>query len=282
MLIKDKDIIVEETPVVKSTDRELKAQRTKEYKAHMREAWGDAFDYFLVDITKKYLEFRGRATRLELWGFCTATLIVFFAMLGLGIYIDMSLLPYYYLMSTAIPTLAVMSRRIHDVNRSAMWHLGLEIVLITLSLFLGTIPALLALIWGIYLIVLFSKPSDLTDSIYGEPNDEDEIYDLDNMRIINKFRFLTLVMLFLAISFSLLEFDSWNRNREQNMVISDIMEAVSTKGAEQGFSAEEINQALTEMRKTLKFLNGKEISEDDIEKYIDEAVNSVKKNKAPN
>ena len=66
ILYEDKDIIVEETPVVKSTDRELKAQRTKEYKAHMREAWGDAFDYFLVDITKKYLEFRGRATRLEL------------------------------------------------------------------------------------------------------------------------------------------------------------------------------------------------------------------------
>lgn len=282
MLIKDKDILVEENTSVTASDKALNAQRSKEYKAHMHEAWGDAFDYFLVGITSKYLEFRGRATRLELWGFWVASFIVFYFLYFLGLYIDMKMLPYYYLLSTSIPTLAVMCRRMHDVNRSALWHLGLEIILIVLSIFLGTIPGLLALAWGFYLIVLFSKPSDLTDGIYGEPNDEDEIYDLDNEKIINKFRFLSLVMLFFAIGLGMLEFDSWNRNMQQNLVVTDIMETLSNKALEKGYNSEEISLATNEMRKILKTLNNKEVSEEDLQKYIDEAIKVVRNKEAPN
>ncbi len=282
MLIKDKDILIEETASAKSIDKELNAQRRKEYKAHMHEAWGDAFDYFLIDITSKYLEFRGRATRLEFWGFSVATLIVFYCLYGLGVYIDMKMLPYYYLMSTAIPTLAVMCRRMHDVNRSALWHLGLEILLILLTIFLGTIPCILALGWSVYLIILFSKPSDLTEGIYGDPNDEDEIYGFDNVKIINKFRFLALCMLFLAIGYGLLEFNSWNRNVQQNIVVEDIMETLSNKAVERGFNADEINFAMATMRKTLKKLNGQEVSEDELLKYIEEALSVIRKEKAPN
>lgn len=282
MLIKDKDILFSETKQQSAVDKVLDAERRKEYKANMHEAWGDAFDYFLVGITKKYLEFRGRATRLEFWGFSVATLMMFFALTFLGMYIDMKMLPYYYLMSTTIPTFAVMVRRIHDINRSAFWHIGLEMILLILTVFFGIIFGLLALLWGIYLIVLLTKPSDLTEGIYGDPNEEDEIYGLNNMKIINKFRFLALVMLFLAISLGMLEFDKWNREVQQNMVVSEIMDTVSTRSIEKGYSQQEIDQAMAEMRKTLKRISGKEVSEDDINQYIDEAINSVRKEKAPN
>jgi uncharacterized membrane protein YhaH (DUF805 family) len=282
MLVKDKDILVEEPNQQKVADKALDAQRRKEYKANMHEAWGDAFDYFLVGITSKYLEFRGRATRLEFWGFYVATLIVFFALTCLGNYIDMKMLPYYYLMSTAIPTLAVTTRRFHDLNRSAFWHVGLEVVLLVLAIFLGFMVGVLALIWGVYLVILLSNPSDLTEGIYGEPNEEDEIYGLNNMIILNKFRFLALTMLTIAIGWGMLEFDSWNRNMQQNVVVTEIMESISNKGIERGFSDKEINMAMTQMRKTLKSLAGKELSEEDISKYINEALNSVKIEKAPN
>lgn len=281
MLIKDKDILVEETPAVSATDKELNAQRKKEFKAHMHEAWGDAFDYFLVGVTSKYLEFRGRATRLELWGFLVATLTVFFVLYILGLYIDMMLLPYYYLMSTAIPTVAVMARRIHDINRSAFWFLGLEAILIIVSIFTGFIGFLLLLAWSVYLIILFTLPSDLAESIYGEPNDEDEIYGLDNMKIINKFRMMSVVMLFFAIGLGIVEFNHWNKGMQQNMIITDIMETLSTKGVEIGLNAEEIKSATAEMHRTLRKLNNKEVSEEELIKYIDEALNSVKKGEAP-
>ena len=284
MLIKDKDILVNEITSTTTTtsDKELNAQRSKEYKAHMHEAWGDAFDYFLVGVTSKYLEFRGRATRLELWGFAVATMLVFFALYFLGSYIDMKMLPYYYLMSTAIPTMAVLCRRIHDLNRSAFWHLGVEILLIVLSIFFGSIPCVLALVWGGYLVILFSKPSDLEEGIYGDPNDEDEIYGLDNEKIINKFRFLSLAMLLAAICLGLLEFDSWNRNMQQNLVVTDIMETLSNKAVEKGYNTQEISLATNEMRKILKMLGNKEVSEEELQKYIDEALNVVRNEKTPN
>ena len=281
MLVKDKDILVDEPNKDAVTDKQLDTQRSKEYKQHVYEAWGDAFDYFLVGITSKYLEFRGRATRLELWGFAVATMLVFFALYFLGSYINMMMLPFYYLMSTAIPTMAVMCRRMHDVNRSALWHLGLEIILVILSIFFGTIPCVLALAWGVYLIILFSKPSDLTEGIYGDPNDEDEIYGLDNEKIIKKFRFLSLSMMICAFILGTLEFDSWNRSMQQNLVISDIMETLTNKANERGFSAEEINLATAEMRKTLKMLNNKEVYEEELQKYIEEALNIVEKERAP-
>ena len=282
MLIKDKDILVEEKNQQSVSDKALDAQRRKESSTNMHEAWGDAFDYFLVGITSKYLEFRGRATRLEFWGFSVATLMVFFALAFLGKYIDVKMLPFYYLLSTSIPTLAVMARRIHDLNRSAFWHIGLEVVLLVLTVFFGSIPGLLALVWGIYLVVLLSKPSDLTDGIYGEPNEEDEIYGLDTAQIISKFRSLALIMLLIAIGFGVLEFDTWNRGMQQNLVVTEIMETLSNKGVERGFSEKEINLAMAEMRKTLKAIAGTEVFEEDINRYIEEALDSVKTEKAPN
>ena len=67
----------------------------------MRTAWGDAFDYYLRGITEKYLNFHGRASRLEFWGFMVASGIVFFPLYGLSIYVDMPMLVYYYYLATA-------------------------------------------------------------------------------------------------------------------------------------------------------------------------------------
>ena len=74
MLVKDKDILVED-PEKKDGDNAEKSpapqkpQRPKIKKENMRAAWGDAFDYYIRGITEKYLLFRGRASRLEFWGY---------------------------------------------------------------------------------------------------------------------------------------------------------------------------------------------------------------------
>jgi hypothetical protein len=158
----------------------------------------------------------------------------------------------------------------------------LEIILIILSIFLGLIPCIFALAWGGYLVSLLSKPSDLEEGIYGDPNDEDEIYGLDNEKIIKKFRFLSITMLIVAICLGLLEFDSWNRNMQQNLVVTDIMETLSNKAVEKGYNTQEISLATNEMRKILKMLGNKEVSEEELQKYIDEALNVVRNEKAPN
>ena len=48
------------------------------------------------------------------------------------------------------------------------------------------------------------------------------------------------------------------------------------------FSEKEINLAMAEMRKTLKAIAGTEVFEEDINRYIEEALDSVKTEKAPN
>ena len=81
-----------------------------------------------VCCTKKYADFKGRASRSEYWWFQLFYMIVsFVAIIFDGMYLDnsQSMGPV-ELISTLLlllPALAVFARRLHDVGRSGWWML---------------------------------------------------------------------------------------------------------------------------------------------------------------
>lgn len=114
-------------------------------------------DYFLLAL-KKYAVFSGRASRAEYWYFA---LFSFLIGLILG-FVDssvsitsngMGILSMLFSLAFFIPSLAVGTRRLHDINKSGFWWL------IILVPFIG----------GIVLLVFFATDSQPGDNQYG-PN----------------------------------------------------------------------------------------------------------------
>jgi uncharacterized membrane protein YhaH (DUF805 family) len=106
-----------------------------------------------IGVLKKYLDFSGRAQRMEYWMF---TLINILVMLGLAILdalLGLGFLSTIYALGVFIPSLAVGVRRLHDTNRSGWWLL----------------IALVPLIGLIVLIVFFVQDSQPGANEYG-PN----------------------------------------------------------------------------------------------------------------
>jgi uncharacterized membrane protein YhaH (DUF805 family) len=104
-------------------------------------------------VLKKYLDFSGRAQRMEYWMF---TLINVLVMLGLAIVdavLGLGFLSTIYALGVFIPSLAVAVRRLHDTNRSGWW------------LLIGLVP----LVGLIVLIVFFVQDSQPGANEYG-PN----------------------------------------------------------------------------------------------------------------
>jgi uncharacterized membrane protein YhaH (DUF805 family) len=156
MLIKDKNILVEdETKTETPNNKKVKEPRPRINRESMKAAWGDAFDYYLRGITEKYLVFRGRASRLEFWGYCVAQGIVLIPIYFLGDYVDMPLLVYYYLAATFLPFVGLMCRRFHDVNKSAKLYLICGFVFLASAFFIRYWAIVLLLLWGIVLIHIF-------------------------------------------------------------------------------------------------------------------------------
>ncbi|MBR2273972.1 MAG: DUF805 domain-containing protein [Alphaproteobacteria bacterium] len=273
MLIKDKDILAEEV-TTENASRPCKCYIKKE---NMRAAWGDAFDYYIRGITEKYLQFRGRASRLEFWGFMAVSGIVFIPLYLLGDYVHMPLLPYYYLLSTAIPTVAVAARRLHDVNKNAFLYLGLIVLMPLLGLFIGywaVIPLGLAIVW---LIILFSRPTDLKEGVYGAPNPSDEIYGDDNLHIICKFRSISLLLGIILLSLTYIQFDNWSRQAEYLATNDLILERIEDAGKKAGLSSQQIEEAQKVMKNTLKSWNGKVVQPEDITREIEKSLQSARK-----
>lgn len=275
MLIKDKDILVQD-----ETNRQADTPQQPSLpcgidKAHMREAWGDAFDYYLTGITAKYLQFRGRATRLEFWGFAVVASILYIPLYFLGRYADMFLLPYYYAMATLIPMFAVTARRLHDINKRSGAYLALTSLLLV-GYFLLPQYAILPMIgWAIVMVRLLSQPTDEDDGLYGEPNKDDEIYGADNDPIIAKFRTLTIMMSAIWLVATGVLFDNWSRQAEQKGTIEQILEDVEAVAAKENLSPQDVAQARSAMIGILKQLNGQAISERKKQELILQAVKSV-------
>ena len=110
-----------------------------------------------IEVLKKYAVFRGRARRKEYWLFILFNTIISFALIlieysagGPGIVAGL------YYLAVAIPSLAVLVRRLHDTNRSGWWF------------FIGFVP----LVGGIILFVFTVLDSQPGESRYG-PNPKD-------------------------------------------------------------------------------------------------------------
>lgn len=72
---------------------------------------------------KKYATFSGRASRKEFWYFILVTTVVDWVLTALGAFSGGLGLPLYGIWELAcfIPTIAVASRRLHDVGKSGWW-----------------------------------------------------------------------------------------------------------------------------------------------------------------
>ena len=208
MLVKDKDILIKDKN--DENDKEPKKQRPKIKKEHMREAWGDAFDTYIRGVTENYILFRGRSTRLEFWGFGAASGLIWFTLYFLGVYAEMPLLAYWFALATIVPTVAIAARRLHDTNHNASLYLSMIVVLLFCGFFIGIYATgALVLAWSILLIRMFSRETELGNCLYGAPKVNDEIFEEDNILILNKFRFIALVLFAGFVMISCARFDDW-------------------------------------------------------------------------
>lgn len=129
-----------------------------------REQYSDSmglFNVYTFVVFKNYLNFRGRATRREYWGFifvnflisCVATIGGAFIMpFGANIY---SLL-------VALPSIAVMFRRLHDVGRSGWWYCWSIVSLIPYFIVIG------CFFWGLHSIAQSIDETNLTQEEYSD------------------------------------------------------------------------------------------------------------------
>lgn len=274
MLMKDKDILADDN---NKEGKKEKKQAPKIDKKNMSSAWGDAFDYYIRGITEKYLYFHGRATRLEFFGFMVASFIVFFVMYGLGVYIDMPMLAYYFAGATLIPTISVLVRRFHDINKKAMVFLVILGICCLSGIFIGFWALILVAVWAVFIAKMLLKPSSLEESIFGPCLENDEIYEKDNELIIKKF-FKLAVSLFIGILlFSGYNFDVWKAKNAQKQLYNDTLEKVATLGAENNLSKEEIKKAQDIVRDVFRKQSGQKASIDEINKFIETTVLSFKK-----
>lgn len=269
MLIKDKDLLVEEKQDVSSSK---KSSAVRIDKKNMRAAWGDAFDYYIRGITERYLKFHGRATRLEFWGFFMAECLFILLLMIVAQYIEMPMLPYYYILATAIPFVAVAARRLHDTNKNAFLYLGLWVITFLSAIFIRFWAIIPIILWLLLLIKLFSLPTDVRDGFYGIANENDEVYGEDNIRIIRKFRLLSVILATVCLVLTYLNFDNWTEQNSYKATKDNIMEQISTLGEKQGLTAQQVHKAEEIMKQTLKNWNGKEVQPEDITKAIENAV----------
>ncbi len=73
----------------------------------------------------KYVEFQGRASRSDYWYFvlfCSLGSIAA-AVVDSGLRNDIGVIGTLWSLGTALPTIALASRRLHDVDRSGWWQL---------------------------------------------------------------------------------------------------------------------------------------------------------------
>ncbi len=116
---------------------------------------------FIEAISKcyrKYFKFKGRASRSEFWWFVLLGILFAWPLLLTELenshtYTILSFIYFMLTISVIIPGLAVWTRRLHDVNRSA-WS--------TLFIFIPVVGFIMLLRWSL-------KEGDLGENKYGEP-----------------------------------------------------------------------------------------------------------------
>jgi uncharacterized membrane protein YhaH (DUF805 family) len=109
-----------------------------------------------LKVLKQYADFSGRARRMEYWMFVLFNVLFAIAaaildnLLGLSFGVGYGPIYLLYALAVLIPGLAVLVRRLHDINKSGWW------------IFILLIP----LIGSIWLLILLFTDSD-GDNQYG-------------------------------------------------------------------------------------------------------------------
>src|SRR5688572_31168375 len=106
-----------------------------------------------IKALKQYIDFSGRAQRMEFWMFVLFNFLVSLGLAIIDAIIGLGFLSPLYSLAVLIPSLAVGVRRLHDTGRSGWW------------LLIGLIP----LIGIIILIVFWVQDSQPGDNAFG-PN----------------------------------------------------------------------------------------------------------------
>lgn len=102
----------------------------------------------IIQPLVRYADFEGRSTRAEYWQFFGAVLAVLVGLAGAAVWakstgeealdVTVSLIFAFFLLSLAVPALALRVRRLHDLNRSGWW------VLVALLPLLGSLALMIA------------------------------------------------------------------------------------------------------------------------------------------
>ncbi|HRZ98725.1 MAG TPA: DUF805 domain-containing protein [Paludibacter sp.] len=109
-----------------------------------------------LKVLKQYLDFSGRARRKEYWMFILFNIIFSAIAMTIDYLLGLSVMgsgpiTMIYSLAILIPSIAVVVRRLHDINKSGAWIL------------IGFIP----LLGAIWLLVLLIKAGVVGDNQYG-------------------------------------------------------------------------------------------------------------------
>ncbi len=85
-----------------------------------------------LKVLKNFADFNGRARRKEYWMYTLVNILILITLMvicfiAIGIEKNVGMffliLPFMYYLVVFIPTIAVIVRRLHDINQSGLWYL---------------------------------------------------------------------------------------------------------------------------------------------------------------
>ena len=126
----------------------------------------------------KYADFNERANRSEFWWFLLFLMTAYLALQYIPLHLSTI-----FSFAVMMPTFAVTTRRLHDINKSGWflvigliwWTVGLVVVVYGFLPLLNSVPwwifsgSLILLACAVVGIYLLAKPSDATSNQYGAP-----------------------------------------------------------------------------------------------------------------
>ncbi len=273
MLIKDKDILSQKTKVDENITK-TQPQNIVD-KEFVKKSWVDVLDYYLKGIGEHFLYFHGRATPLEFWGFMAISGILFLPLYILGSYIENKMIIFYFYLITLIPSIAVCTRRFHDINKKAIWYYLWGLVSVLSCFFIGIYSLIFIILWFVVMIKLLIRKSYNEDIIFGNYLDESSEYGDSYDKILRKFFKLSLTCFIIFVGFSYISIDLWTQQNMQRIAYEDIFDIAFKEAKERNLSKEQIKLVNNEVRILLKQLSGQKISEDELKNKINIIIQQI-------
>ena len=108
-------------------------------------------EWYLKVVRDNYANFNGRASRQEYWMFNLFNFIFTIVVGFIDVFLSLGFLSLLYVLAILIPGLAVLVRRLHDVNKSGWWF------------FINFIP----IIGAIWMLILLCTDGNPGENSYG-------------------------------------------------------------------------------------------------------------------